>query len=124
MLIKTAGNAGLFLAEYSMPPAFAGPPAHIHEEMDHSFYVVEGSVRFVIGGEETNAGAGSFIYIPRNVVHAFGNPSGSPNRFLEINVPGGFENYYRELAEAFPPGSSLDPSRMYEIQQRHKTRPA
>ena len=124
MFIKTSGNDGLFLAEHSMPPTFSGPPAHIHEEIDHAFFVVEGSVRFVISDEESLAESGSFVYIPRGAIHSFGNPSGSPNRFLEINIPGAFERYYRELAEAFPPGSTLDPARMHEIQRRHKTNPA
>jgi mannose-6-phosphate isomerase-like protein (cupin superfamily) len=107
-----------------MPPMFAGPPPHLHEEMDHSFYILEGSVRFVLAGEESIASTGSFVYIPRAVPHSFGNASESPTRFLEINVPAGFEHYCRELASAFPPGSALDPARMYEIQQRYSTRPA
>jgi len=127
MSLKTADDASsdsLFVAEHSMPPAFAGPPPHFHEEMDHHFYVLEGSVRFVIAGEEYVARPGSFVYVPRAVAHAFGNPFESPNRFLEMNVPGGFQHYYRELALAFPPGSAIEPARMREIMQRYGTRPA
>jgi mannose-6-phosphate isomerase-like protein (cupin superfamily) len=126
MSLKTADVAGalLFVAEHTMPPMFTGPPPHIHDEMDHCFYILEGSVRFVVRGEELSAIPGSFVHIPRGVPHAFGNPAESPNRFLEINTPAGFERYYRELAEACPPGSSLLPARMYEIQKRYDTRPA
>ena len=56
-------------------------------------------------------------------MHSFGNASELPTRFLEINVPGGFERYYRDLAEAFPVGAAIDPQRMQEIQQRHGIRP-
>ena len=92
--------------------------------MDHYFYVLEGSVRFVLAGEVSVASAGSFVYIPQALPHAFGNPSETPARFLEMNVPGGFQRYYRELALAFPPGTAIDPARMYEIMQRYGTRPA
>lgn len=126
MVIKTVEGVTerLFVAEHVMPPAFVGPPPHIHDEMDHAFYVLEGSVRFVIEGEEQIASAGSFAYVPRTTPHSFGNPFESSTRFLEINTPAGFERYYKELALAFPPGSAIDPRRIYEIQQRYDTRPA
>lgn len=127
MAIKTTDSDSserLFLAEHAMPPAFPGPPRHVHEDMDHYFYVLEGSVRFVIAGEESVASTGSFIFVPRAVAHSFGNPSEAQTRFLEINVPGGFQRYYQELALAFPPGTAIEPVRMYEIMQRFGTRPA
>ena len=127
MSLKTTdsdSSDGLFVAEHFMPPIFAGPPPHLHEEMDHYFYVLEGSVRFVVAGVESVASTGSFVYVPRAVAHSFGNPSESATRFLEMNVPGGFQRYYRELALAFPPGSAIEPAKMYEIMQRYGTRPA
>src|SRR5688500_4155926 len=99
MSIKSESDR-LFVAEHFMPPNFAGPPPHVHDEMDHAFYVLEGSVRFLMAGKESIAGPGSFVYVPNAVVHSFGNPSESQTRFLEINVPGGFHRYYRELAVA------------------------
>jgi mannose-6-phosphate isomerase-like protein (cupin superfamily) len=126
MLVKTVnGDSGdrLFVAEHVMPPMFAGPASHVHDEMDHAFYILEGTIRLVITGKEYLATAGSFAFVPRATVHSFGNASESPTRFLEINVPGGFERYYRDLSSAFPVGSPIDPVRMQEIQRRHGIRP-
>jgi quercetin dioxygenase-like cupin family protein len=126
MTVKVSGaqtDDSLFVAEHSMAAQFPGPP-HVHDMMDHSFYVLEGEVRFAAAGDEVTATAGSFVFVPRGTPHSFGNPAAQRARMLEINHPGGFERYYRELALAFPPGSALDPARVYEIQQRHGTRPA
>jgi mannose-6-phosphate isomerase-like protein (cupin superfamily) len=126
MLVKTVnGDSGdrLFVAEHVMPPMFAGPASHVHDEMDHAFYILEGILRLVVTGEEHLVAAGSFVFVPRATVHSFGNASELPTRFLEINVPGGFERYYRDLAKAFPIGAAIDPERMQEIQQRHGIRP-
>jgi mannose-6-phosphate isomerase-like protein (cupin superfamily) len=127
MTVKVSGaetDDSLFVAEHSMAAQFPGPPPHVHDMMDHSFYVLEGEVRFVAAGDEVIATVGCFVFVPRGTPHSFGNPAAQRARMLEINHPGGFERYYRELALAFPPGSALDPARVYEIQQRHGTRPA
>jgi len=126
MLIKTPNSDSsdhLFVAEQFMPPMFAGPPSHIHDEMDHAFFILEGTLRLVVTDQEYLATAGSFVFVPRATVHSFGNASELPTRFLEINVPGGFERYYRDLSGAFPAGSAVDPTRMREIQQQHGIRP-
>jgi mannose-6-phosphate isomerase-like protein (cupin superfamily) len=126
MLIKTANGDSsdrLFVAEHVMPPMFVGPASHIHDEMDHAFYILEGTLRLVVAEQEHLATAGSFAFVPRATVHSFGNASESPTRFLEINVPGGFERYYRDLSTAFPAGTTIDPARMQEIQRQHGIRP-
>ena len=129
MLIKTLNSDSsdrLFVAEQFMPPMFAGPPSHIHDEMDHAFFILEGTLRLVVTDQEYLATAGSFVFVPRATVHSFGNASELPTRFLEINVPGGFERYYRDLSGAFPAGSAMDPpmqASMREVQQRHGIRP-
>jgi len=38
-------------------------------------------------------------------VHTFANASDEPVRFLNINSPGGWENYLRDLAEAMRAGT-------------------
>jgi hypothetical protein len=43
---------------------------------------------------------------------------------LAIDSPGGLEEYYLELAKAFPPGTPLDRQVVAEIQQRFDTHPA
>jgi quercetin dioxygenase-like cupin family protein len=57
-------------------------------------------------------GPGGFALIPPEVIHAFGNPSGAPGRYLNFHAPGcGFGDYLRGDNPGFdqhydvPPGS-------------------
>lgn len=125
MTVKTAaGSEGLFIAEHTFPPGFAGPGLHHHPEMAHAFYVLEGRVRFSVNGTESIGEPGTFVYVAPKVIHAFGSGGDLPARVLEINVPGGFDRYYAELARAFPPGAAIDPEALRELQRRHGIVPA
>ena len=116
-------TARMFLAEHQLPAGFAGPPPHTHGEMDHLFYVLSGRARFVANRDEYVAGPGDVAFLPRGILHAFGNAGDEIARILEFNVPGGFDRYYAELAEAFPPGSEVRPAIVQEIMARHGITP-
>ena len=79
--------------------------------------VVEGLVRFSVDHEESISGPGTFVFIPANTVHSFGSGGDAAARCLEINVPGGFDRYYAELARTFAPGVALDPEVLREVQR-------
>ena len=120
MRIKTPANLhDLFIAEHTFPPGFAGPGAHQHPAMAHAFYVVEGRVRFSVDNMETIAAPGTFVYVPANVTHSFGSGADVPARCLEINVPGGFDQYYADLARAFAPGSVVDQELLRDLQRKN-----
>jgi quercetin dioxygenase-like cupin family protein len=120
MRVKTPSDSdGLFIAEHIFPPGFAGPGLHQQPAMAHAFYVLEGQVRFSVDNAETIAEPGTFVYVPANVTHSFGSGGDSPARCLEINVPGGFERYYTDLAKAFAPGTSIDPELLRGLQRQH-----
>ena len=120
MRVKTpADSGGLFIAEHTFPPGFAGPGLHQHPAMAHAFYVLEGRVSFILGSEETIGGPGTFVYVPANVTHSFASGGDSEARCLEINVPGGFERYYAALEKAFAPGAAIDPELLRDLQRQH-----
>ena len=50
-----------------------GPPEHIHHANDETFYVLDGTFRFTVAGQQHVAEAGAFIFIPRGVPHAWQN---------------------------------------------------
>jgi quercetin dioxygenase-like cupin family protein len=50
--------------------AGTGPPPHSHD-WDESFYVTRGQVEFTCAGETTMCVAGTFVYVPAGIVHAF-----------------------------------------------------
>jgi quercetin dioxygenase-like cupin family protein len=51
-----------------------GPPPHFHA-WDEAFYVLEGEVELSLEGEAHLLGAGSYVHIPGNTVHAYTNRS-------------------------------------------------
>jgi mannose-6-phosphate isomerase-like protein (cupin superfamily) len=83
-----------------------GPPPHTHRYTTDTFYVLEGTLHMTVGDHEIDASAGSYILVPRGVVHTFANISGEPVRFLNISAPGGLENYFRDLADAMVSGTT------------------
>jgi quercetin dioxygenase-like cupin family protein len=113
-------TAGFFsLAEVTIQPGTSGPPPHSHRELLDSFYVLEGTLTVQVGDDELEAPPGSYACAPPGVVHTFANRSEEPVRFLNLNTPGGWEDYIRDLAAATPADGPPDPQLMGEILARH-----
>jgi quercetin dioxygenase-like cupin family protein len=101
MTVKAAGettNQGFALIEQVLPPGFA-PPPHLHHSEDEAFYLLEGSITFTCGDRTFNATPGSFVYLPRGIVHGFTVASAQPARLLQINTPTGLEHFFEEMGE-------------------------
>jgi mannose-6-phosphate isomerase-like protein (cupin superfamily) len=91
-----------------------GPPPHIHHGEEESFYVLEGEVEMMTGGDTVKATQGSFVHVPRGVLHTFRNVGTTPARLLVVITPAGFEQFFREVGEpatdiSNPPVSSGPP---------------
>ena len=81
----------------------AGPPPHRHG-WDESFYVLRGSVDFVVDGQAVHGTPGSFIHVPAGTIHTFrfGTEGGG---MLEVAGQGASATaMFRHLDEAIPPG--------------------
>jgi mannose-6-phosphate isomerase-like protein (cupin superfamily) len=84
------------------------------------FYVLEGVLTFRIGDDTVEGPPGTFNCAPPGTPHTFSNPGSEPARFLNFNVPGGFEVYMRELAEAWAEsGGPPDPGAIGSLAPRH-----
>jgi quercetin dioxygenase-like cupin family protein len=81
------GHALVGVFESTMPPGGGFPFAHVHDEYEEVFYVLEGEVEYRLGDTWAVARAGSTICVPRGVVHAFRNSSPSPARHLVVHAP-------------------------------------
>ncbi len=101
---ETTGGA-FSMSEGMFPAGMAGPPPHAHGHTTDTFYVLEGTLHVTVGDREIDAPAGSYVLVPPGVVHTFANTSDKPVRFLNINSPGGWENYLRDLADAMGSGT-------------------
>jgi len=77
----------------------AGPPLHVHDLEDECFYVLGGELSIRCGDDAFDAPAGSFVFLPRGRPHRFWS-KGQPASLLLIAVPGGIEQYFREINKA------------------------
>jgi quercetin dioxygenase-like cupin family protein len=94
-------NGAFGLVENLMPPGFASP-YHTHHLEDEAFYVLEGEMAFVCGGQWTQAKAGTYLFGPRNIPHGFKVVGDKPARLLLLCAPGGFEQFVVEMSEPAP----------------------
>jgi len=99
---KDTGGA-LSVVEHPFPIGSIVPP-HLHTKEDEFSIVTYGEIGFRSGDREVVLGAGGYITKPRGEVHTMWNAGQTPARMIEIISPGGFEGFFRELAELISDG--------------------
>jgi mannose-6-phosphate isomerase-like protein (cupin superfamily) len=62
-------------------------PLHIHHSDDEAWYVLEGTLGFVIGDREVEAPAGSAVLVPRGTPHSWWNARPERARYLLVMTP-------------------------------------
>ncbi len=95
--IKVA-TASQLVCDYSAAPRFAGPPLHVHPGFDESYLVLEGRLELTVGDERHQLEPGGVAYVSGLTPHTFSNPDAGRTRFLSVCTPGGFEHYFRAIA--------------------------
>lgn len=88
------------ISEWWLEPHTQGPGPHAHAE-DDVFFVIEGTMSFLVGERWTDAAQGSFVLVPGGVAHDFENRSSKRAGMLNLSVPGGFEEDMPAIAEWF-----------------------
>lgn len=64
-----AQEDGWLVMSSILRPRAAGPPVHIHENFDETFYVKEGVLSVLINGEKKTVRAGEKVHIPKGTPH-------------------------------------------------------
>ena len=88
------------ISEWWLEPDTLGPGAHQHDD-DDLFFVLEGTISFLVDGDWLDVPAGSFVAVPGGTLHDFRNRSDARAGFLNISSPGGFEANMPAIAEWF-----------------------
>lgn len=95
-----------------LEPHTQGPGPHSHEE-DDIFYVIEGTMSFLIGDSWIDAPKGSFVLAPGGMTHDFQNRSSNRAGVLNFSIPGDFEKNMPAIAKWFaenpPKDAEKDP---------------
>lgn len=93
-------------------------PLHVHQHEDELFHILEGEHVFECGGNRFDVGPGDFLALPRGVPHAHRRVVPGAGRFLVTTAPGGFEGFFRMLADADRAGT-LGPETYAEASVRY-----
>ncbi|HEX5368075.1 MAG TPA: cupin domain-containing protein [Dehalococcoidia bacterium] len=109
----------LSVVEFVLNPGVGGPPLHI-DSHDEVFYVLEGGLTFQLGEKVVESERGGVVCAPRGVPHTFENREATAARLLVMFSPGGFEQYYVDVA-ALGPGRP-EPGMVREIASHYDTK--
>lgn len=100
LVIKATGDqtgGAWSLVEGVWQPGGFGPLPHIHKAEEESFYVLEGAFDFRLADETLRAEAGTFVLVPRGVLHAFAVAGDQPSRLMFLHSPA-LDGFFLELA--------------------------
>ncbi|MGF7160067.1 quercetin dioxygenase-like cupin family protein [Rhodoligotrophos appendicifer] len=89
------------VSEWWLEPGCEGPGAHSHAANEELFYVLQGTIRFLVGEQWIDAAAGSFLRVPCGVLHDFKNSTGAQAGLLNVFLPGGFERSMPMIVDWF-----------------------
>jgi len=116
----TTGGTFSFM-ERELPVNTRRPPPHRHQGPE-GFYVLEGSIEFVVGDQSRIGGAGFWSLVPGGVAHTFGNAGESPARLLIIHAPAA-DAYFVELQSLWSKTEPPTPEEERALMRRHGLEP-
>lgn len=113
-LSAAESNGELTVIEDVIPPN-VGPPLHVHEKENETYYVLEGRFEFICDEDRVEGGPGTFVFAPRGYPHAYKNVGDTPGRLIFGFTPGGIEAFFTELGNQ----PELNPQIMTDIACKH-----
>ena len=110
--------------ELRIPPGSNVPPPHSHSSSEELVYVLEGTLRYTVGGVTRDLKSGDSMATPCGVVHGFSNPFGMPARALVINTPDIGAQYFRDASTIINAGGPPDRAKLVAMMQGYGIVPA
>ncbi|MEQ9641148.1 MAG: cupin domain-containing protein [Alphaproteobacteria bacterium] len=80
--------------------AGAAPPPHRHARYDETFYVLRGTLNFLIEDKVVAMTDGDFVRVPAGTRHAYTNNSDATVELLVGMSPGGMEKLFLQAGES------------------------
>ncbi len=96
--MKTDGKStrdAYSLFEYTIPAETDGPPPHLHTREDESFICLAGRLDVQLGGTDFTLQLGDYLFLPRDVIHAFRNPYREESRVISVVSPAAWSSTTR-----------------------------
>ena len=135
-----AQGSAVSVFEVVVPPGF-DVGAHVHEHAQEFFYVLDGQLDLLAfepvrrsedgwhdwesadGDRVVRADAGSCMFVPSGVPHAFRNATDRPARMLFHSYPApDHERYFEQICEIFAAGGPVDPDAVARLRERYDVR--
>jgi quercetin dioxygenase-like cupin family protein len=124
LVFKATGEregGGPTVIEFIAAPGFSTGD-HVHSKIEELFYVIDGEFNLRSGDWTGRAGPGSFLRVPPETAHGFGNAGSAPATLLLIISPAAVhEEYFRELASILAKPGPPDTAAIAELRQRYDT---
>lgn len=118
--VESTRAKGAGLTEWQAAPGF-DTGLHVHERLEEIWYVLDGELEFRVGDDTIRATAGSTVFVPPHVPHAFANRNERTAKFLLITSPPGHDRYFDELAEILGADGPPDPGAIADLRRRYDT---
>jgi mannose-6-phosphate isomerase-like protein (cupin superfamily) len=120
-LLRSDRADGRFaILEHTIAPRALAAPIHTHRNEDEYSFVLSGRMGAMVGDEVVDAGPGELVVKPRGVPHAFWNATDEETSVLELISPGGFEQYFADLAPILGADGPPDFAAMGQVQARYE----
>lgn len=118
---QTGGDFSLM--ERTLPPRGRRPLPHRHVNCSEAFFVLDGTITFVLDGTEFLGQPDDFVLVPRGAAHTFGNGGDDPARLLVLHAPA-MDAYFAELDELWSRPNPPTPEEERALMSRHGMEPA
>jgi mannose-6-phosphate isomerase-like protein (cupin superfamily) len=125
---RRAPDMASVVLEMTLPVGHS-PALHIHDDLDDTWYVLEGEMAGYCGDDEFFVEAGHWVSMPRGVPHTFRVVGERPARILTVHDNATFRDFVRELgaptAEHVPPPTPSFPpmDELIRVAGKHDLRP-
>jgi quercetin dioxygenase-like cupin family protein len=95
-----------------------GPPLHVHDDQDDTFFVLDGVLTVQVGDKVFDLGPGDFASVPPGIPHTFDNTKKDqpPVKVCNLMTPGGLDQQFRDVATATASG---DPAKVAAARKQH-----
>ncbi len=111
------GSLGMF--ELTVPPGSNVPPPHSHTDNEEIVYVLEGRLRYSVGGDTRDLGPGETMRTPKGSVHGFSNPFDGVARALITLAPDIGPTYFEDVAAVINRGGPPDKAALLAVMGRY-----
>jgi mannose-6-phosphate isomerase-like protein (cupin superfamily) len=110
------------LMERTVPPRGRRPLPHRHVSCSEAFWVLDGTITFVLDGIAQQGRPDDFLLVARGAAHTFGNDGDEPARLLVLHAPAA-DAYFVELEALWSRETPPTPEEERALMARHGMEP-